>query len=55
MNVSAKINVFEVRRVILGVQNRPQEAPKEDKKQLRRKYNNKKRKEGQQGRQQETI
>ena len=55
MNVSAKLNVFEVRRVILGVQNRPQEAPREDKKQLRRRYNNKRRKEGQQGRQKDAI
>ena len=55
MNVSAKINVFEVRKVILGAQNRPQEAPREDKKRLRRSLNNKRREEGQQGRQKETI
>ena len=32
MNVSARIKVFEVRRVILEVQNRPQQAPRDDKK-----------------------
>ena len=32
MNVSAKIKVVEVRGVILGVHNRPEEAPREDKK-----------------------
>ena len=48
MNVSAKIKVFEVRRVILGVENRPQEAPRDDKKQLRRTLNKKMQPEGQQ-------
>ena len=31
MNVSAKTKVFEVLKVILEVQNRPKEAPREDK------------------------
>ena len=48
MNVLTKIKVFEVRRVILGVQNRPQEAPREDKQQLRRTLNKKMQQEGQQ-------
>ena len=55
MNVLAKIKVFEVRKVILGAQNRPQEAPREDKKRLRIRYNNKRREEGQQGQEKETM
>ena len=54
MNVLARIEVFEVRRVILEVQNRPREAPRENKKQLQKISNNKRREEGQQERQKET-
>ena len=47
-NVLAKTNVFEVRKVILGAQNRPEEIPRKDPKSLRRSLNNKRREEGQQ-------
>ena len=54
-NVSARITVFEVPKVILEVQNRPQEAPRENKKQHQKTSNNKRREEGQQERQKETT
>ena len=46
-----KIEVFEGRRVGLGVQNRPQEAPKGDKKRYRKKKIENRRKEDHQERQ----
>jgi len=51
----SKIVVFEVPRVILGAENRPQEAPRDDQKQFRRSLNNKRREEGRQERQKETT
>ena len=54
-NVSARIKVFEVRKVILEVPNRPQEAPRENNKQHQNTSNNKRQEEGQQERQKETT
>ena len=48
-----KINIFEGRKVGLGAQNRPQEAPKGDKKRYRKKKIEKRRKEEHQERQKE--
>ena len=48
-----KINIFEGRKVSLGAQNRPQEAPKGDKKRYRKTKNEKKGKEEHQERQKE--
>ena len=54
-NVWARIKVFEVPKVILEVQNRPQEAPRENKHQLQKASNNKRREEGQQERQKDAT
>ena len=48
-----KINIFEGRKVSLGAQNRPQEAPKGDKKRYRKKKIEKRRKEEHHERQKE--
>ena len=48
-----KINIFEGRKVSLGAQNRPQEAPKGDKKRYRKKKIENQRKEDHQERQKE--
>ena len=48
-----KIKVFEGRKVSLGAQNRPQEAPKGDKKRYRKKKIENRRKEEHQERQKE--
>ena len=48
-----KINIFEGRKVSLGAQNRPQEAPKGDKKRYRKKKIENRRKEDHQERQKE--
>ena len=48
-----KINIFEGRKVSLGAQNRPQEAPKGDKKRYRKKKKENRRKEDHQERQKE--
>ena len=48
-----KINIFEGRKVSLGVQNKPQEAPEGDKKRYRKKKIENRRKEDHQERQQE--
>ena len=48
-----KINIFEGRKVSLGAQNRPQEAPRGDKKRHRKKKKEKRRKQEPQGRQKE--
>ena len=48
-----KINIFEGRKVSLGAQNRPQEAPKGDKKRSRKKKIGNHRKEDHQERQKE--
>ena len=48
-----KINIFEGRKVSLGAQNRPQEAPKGDKKRYRKKKIENRRTEDNQERQKE--
>ena len=45
----------KVRKIILDTQNRPEETPGEEKQRLRRRYNNKRGEEGQQGRQKDAI
>ena len=47
------LNIFESRKVSLGAQNRPQEAPKGDKKRYRKKKIENRRKEDHQERQKE--